>query len=77
MELRAAAGTSEWKMLRPVSPAMCVLQLSQQQIDVRALQQAGSSKKARSGVGGTGNSDSALRRNSAMPITSFFSKAQH
>ena len=66
--------------------SLCVpaalVQLSQKQIDVRAMQAGGGSKKARGGGGGGGSSSSdaaaalALRQNKALPITSFFSRAQ-
>ena len=57
-----------------------LVQLSQKQIDVRAMQAGGGSKKARGGGGGSSSSDAAaalaLRQNKALPITSFFSRAQ-
>lgn len=61
-------------------PLPSLPQLSQRQLDLPALQQAGGAKKARSGSQGSiGSAEAAaaaaLRRNSALPITSFFSKA--
>lgn len=53
-----------------------VSQMSQKQLDMGVLQHAGGAKKARGGSGGAETAAAqALRRNNALPITSFFSKA--
>ena len=62
--------------MRPQLPASQLAQMAQKQIDLPALHQAGDGKKAR---GGSSSAEmaatQALRRNNALPITSFFSKA--
>lgn len=84
MQLFVEQGSNEaWLKLTTRARRTCPpLQLAQRQLDLPALHQAGGAKKARSGSSSQssmGSADAAaaaaLRRNNALPITSFFSKA--